>query len=111
MHLTTPPPKPHTLPCQWKRLLNAWSRLHPWQRKVLLARAWLSLIPRLHPPVAFSLRASLIAFAMLFVVPPHPMSMVIAACGGLSLSLLIHVSKGWLHEEPAFQTRQLLEDR
>jgi hypothetical protein len=72
------------------RLDNIWHYLHPWQRKVILANAYISIIPRLHPPVAFSVRAMVAMFALLFIMPMHPMSLVIATGGGLSFALITH---------------------
>ena len=44
---------------------------------------------RLHPPVAFALRTCCYMFALLLILPHHPMSMVIAFGGGLSFALII----------------------
>lgn len=41
-------------------------------------------------PVAFALRASLAAFALLFILPHHPISMPTAAGGGMAFALLFH---------------------
>ena len=53
-------------PDQLKRLFRAWPCLHPWQHKVLLARAYWLLISRLKPPVSFALRSTFAMFALLW---------------------------------------------
>lgn len=72
------------------RLDNIWQYLHPWQRKVILVNAYISIIPRLPSPVAFSVRAMFFMFALLFVMPLHPMSIVIATGGAISVALITH---------------------
>lgn len=44
-----------------------------------------------NPAVSFSIRAALMTFALLYVLPLHPMSMFIALGGGVSI-ILIDVS-------------------
>lgn len=59
-----------------------------WQRRSLFARAlWWSL-PRLHYPVRFALLASLAAFALLLIMPSHPMAIPASFGGGLAIAIL-----------------------
>jgi hypothetical protein len=81
---------PSPNPDQWKRLLEAWPRLHRWQRKILLARAYWLIIPRLRSPVVFSLRATVVMFALMIILPIHPMAIPTAAGGGLAFALITH---------------------
>lgn len=73
---------------QWRRLLRAWPRLHPWQRKTLVARAYWAHMPRLKWPVVFALRAAMCMFALLFILPQHPMSIPTAVGSGVALALI-----------------------
>jgi len=75
---------------QLKRLLRAWPCLHPWQRKVLLARVYWLLIPRLKPPIGFALRSTFAMFVLLLILPVQPMTIPTAAGGGLAFALLTH---------------------
>jgi hypothetical protein len=77
-------------PDQWKRLLKAWPRLHPWQRKVLVIHALCLAVPRLHSPVAFAVRTAFAMFALLLILPHHPMSIPIASGGSLAFALITH---------------------
>jgi hypothetical protein len=77
-------------PDQWKRLLNAWPHLHAWQRKTLVLQACWLVIPRLKPPVIFAVRASFAIFALLLIMPYHPMSIPTAVGGGLAFALITH---------------------
>jgi hypothetical protein len=72
----------------YQRLDNIWHYLHPWQQKVILLNAYLSIIPRFHPAFALSLRAAISMFVLLLIMPLHPMAIPTAFGGGLAFALI-----------------------
>jgi hypothetical protein len=73
-----------------KALHDFWPWLLPWQKIILEAYAIYLLIPRLHPALEFSLRSAFGIFALLAIMPVHPMAIPIAAGGGIALALITH---------------------
>jgi hypothetical protein len=79
-----------------KAILDIWPILTGWQRLLIWLRTRIGLLP--HPPVAgpqryapfFAIRAALFMFALLFVLPHHPMSMPTALGGGLAFALITY---------------------
>ena len=76
------------------RITNDWHYLKLWQRKLILARFIGAQIRRLHQilrlpaPVRLSFTTAFIMFGLLAFLPVHPMSLPIAAGGGLSVALI-----------------------
>jgi hypothetical protein len=72
-----------------KQILN---RLNDWNIFVLLHRArWIYFKQRMHlpRPVMFSLLCSIIMFALLSILPSHPLVIPIVIGSGLSGALLL----------------------
>jgi hypothetical protein len=79
-----------------KALLDFWPHLSAWQRSLIWLRVHMALLPR--PPVAgpkrmaplFALRAIMIMFGLLFILPHHPLSIPITFGSGLAFALITH---------------------
>jgi len=69
------------------------------QRRFLHYCRWLQVCEYFYTPrpVAFALRATAFMFALLFIMPAHPIAIPAVIGGGLAFALLIYQRKGVNH--------------
>jgi len=82
---------------QLNRIYELWSRLSLFEHKTLLFKAYAGLIfgyflkyKQIPRPIAFSLTSTVFMFALLTILPFHPMSIPTAVGGGLAFALIIY---------------------